>query len=125
MEPLKVFTGEFGKLRNSTGRLHALKQQRDAAATTMATLNEGKRNRRYKVGQRVSIYLPARELTEDWKPKHCQQFVGPMVVTRKDGTCYTVEEVKTGKSYERTVGNIAPYPRAPHTYIPRLGYKRR
>ena len=87
----------------------ALEQQQKAAATTMATLNDGKRRRRYKVGQRVSIYLPARGLTDGWKPKHCRQFVGPMVVTEKNGTCYTVKEEKTGKFYERTVGNVAPY----------------
>ena len=32
-----------------------------------------------------------------------------MVVTEKTDTCYTVKEEKTGKFYERTVGNVAPY----------------
>ena len=56
--------------------------------------------------------MPSRSLGDDWRPKHEESWVGPMVVTQREAkTIYEVREVSTGRHYRRHVSNMAAYPR--------------
>ena len=76
-------------------------------------LNAGGTLRDFKVGDKVRLYIPptAAEATRRGrKVKHMCYFRGPMTVTKKVGnTGYTVTDDVTGKQYERTLMNIAPW----------------
>ena len=64
----------------------------------------------FKVGDHVSIYMPNRGLDANWRPKHCQNWAGPMVVVnRETQAIYEVEEEASGKRFRRHISNMASY----------------
>ena len=70
----------------------------------MNRLNYGK-PRQYVVGDLVS-----KGLSSEWKPKHMPKWRGPMHVTKKlSKSTYEVNEVSSGRTYQRSVANINRY----------------
>ena len=116
--------GYYGRLRLSadTYRDIAAKCMLDAQNEQNARLNRGGRPRIYSLGDRVSIFFPSHATGSDWKAKHKLSWRGPMrIVEATSNTAYVVEDEETGRRYERTVTNVAPY--RPTSAVPRDGFK--
>ena len=110
-----VVEGYFGRLvqRASAYKKLALHNQSLAAEDTMNRLNHGK-PRQYVVGDLVSVYFPSRGLSSGWKPKHMPKWRGPMRVTKKlSKSTYEVNEISSGRTYQRSIANINRYKAPP------------
>ena len=109
----KKAVGMYGNIREAaaTYRQCAIEATARAKEDQSALLNRTNRTRvEYQVGEKVCIYMPGRAVGDDWRPKHSNQWAGPMVVTQRESdTIYEVQEETTGRFFRRHVSNMNAY----------------
>ena len=106
----KKTVGAYGRIRENARLFQDIARRATALARDdqNARLNApAKPPVEFKVGQKVSVYMPNRQLADDWRPKHTVQWHGPMTVTQCEApSIYEVKEDSGGRLFRRHISNM-------------------